>query len=72
MHTLYEARMLKAVEAVVKGLGVGALADRKKRAWALPPILAGGVTLARAVVDAQVSNGIVASIRSAALQAAQG
>lgn len=72
IRAAYEAGMLKVVEAVAEGLGGGALADRKKRAWALLSILAGGVTLARAVVDAQVSNGIAVSIRSAALQAARG
>ena len=71
IRTAYEAGMLKVVEAVAEGLVGGPLADRKKRAWALLSILAGGVTLARAVVDAQVSNGIVTSIRSAAFQAAQ-
>jgi TetR/AcrR family transcriptional repressor of nem operon len=68
----YQAGMLKVVEAVAEGLEGGALADRKNRAWALLSILSGGVTLARAVVDSQLSNGIAASIRSAALRAGRG
>ncbi len=72
IRAAYEAGMLKVVDAVAEGLDGGALADRKKRAWALLSILSGGVTLARAVVDAQISSGIAASIRSAALKAARG
>jgi AcrR family transcriptional regulator len=67
----YEAGMLKVVEAVADGLEGGSLADRKKRAWALLSLLSGGVTLARAVEDEQISSKIAGSIRSAALKAAR-
>jgi TetR/AcrR family transcriptional regulator, transcriptional repressor for nem operon len=53
--------------AVADGL---AGAQRLERAWALLAILSGGVTLARAVQDQAVSNGIAAAIRKAALDAA--
>lgn len=72
IRAVYEAGMLKVVEAVAEGLDGGAPADRRTRALALLSLLSGGVTLARAVVDAQVSSGIAASVRSAALQAARG
>ncbi len=70
IRAAYEAGMLKVVEAVAAGLDGGGLADRKKRAWALLSLLSGGVTLARAVEDEQVSGKIAAAIRSAALRAA--
>jgi AcrR family transcriptional regulator len=72
VRAAYEAGLLKVVEAVALGLTGGTLADRRKRALALLSILAGGVTLARAVEDAQLSARIAAAIRKSALQAAQG
>lgn len=70
IRAAYEAGMLKVVDAVAEGLEGGTLADRRKRAWALLSLLSGGVTLARAVADDSVSNKIAASIRAAALHAA--
>jgi AcrR family transcriptional regulator len=72
IRAVYEAGMLRVVETVAEGLSGGAMEERKKRAWALLSILSGGVTLARAVADAKVSNRIAASVRSAALRAAEG
>lgn len=72
VRAAYEAGMLKVVDAIAHGLESGTLASRRKRAWALLSILSGGVTLARAVEDAQLSARIAASIRAAALNAARG
>lgn len=72
VRTAYEAGMLKVVDAIAQGLEGGTLASRRKRAWALLSILSGGVTLARAVEDAQLSARIAVSIRAAALNAARG
>ncbi len=72
VRAAYEAGMLKVVDAIAQGLEGGTLASRRKRAWALLSILSGGVTLARAVEDAQLSARIAVSIRAAALNAARG
>jgi AcrR family transcriptional regulator len=64
----YEAEMQKVVEAVAKGLTGGTIAVRRKRAWALLSILSGGVTVARAVHDPNLSARIASSIRFAALK----
>ena len=69
-RSAYEAGMLKVADAVAEGLEGGTLAERRQRAWALLSILSGGVTLARAVADEEVSSGIADAVKSAALQAA--
>lgn len=68
----YEAGMLKVVDAIAQGLEGGTLPSRRKRAWALMSILSGGVTLARAVEDSQLSARVASSIRAVALNAARG
>jgi TetR/AcrR family transcriptional repressor of nem operon len=67
---LYEASMLEVVDATAQGLIGGTLNARRRRAWALLSILSGGVTLARAVPDDEVSGKIAKSIKTAALQVA--
>lgn len=69
-RAVFQEGMLKVVEQVAKGLEGASLADRRKRAWALLAVLTGGVTLARAVEDADVSSRIAKSVREAALAAA--
>jgi TetR/AcrR family transcriptional regulator, transcriptional repressor for nem operon len=54
-------------QAIADGLEGGDAVDRLGRAWALMGILAGGVTLARAMGDPDVGASIGSSIRSAAL-----
>ncbi len=69
-RAVYQEGMLQVVEQAAKGLEGGSLSDRRKRAWGLLAILTGGVTLARAVGDADVSARIAKSVREAALAAA--
>jgi TetR/AcrR family transcriptional repressor of nem operon len=66
----FEAEMSLVVRAVADGLSGASAARRLERAWALLAILSGGVTLARAVKDQAVANGIAAAIRKAALETA--
>jgi TetR/AcrR family transcriptional regulator, transcriptional repressor for nem operon len=66
----FEAEMSRVARAVADGLAGASPAQRLERAWALLAILSGGVTLARAMQDDAVSNGIAAAIRKAALEAA--
>ena len=66
-RALYQEGILKVVEQVAKGLQDGSLAERRKRAWALLSCLAGGVTMARAVNDDDVSSQIAKSVKRAAM-----
>jgi TetR/AcrR family transcriptional repressor of nem operon len=66
----FEAEMSQVARAVADGLSGTTAARRLERAWALLAILSGGVTLARAVNDQAVAEGIAAAIRKAALEAA--
>ena len=67
VRDVYQAGMVKVVEQITKGLREGGLAERRKRAWAFLSILAGGVTIARAVPDSEVSSQIAKSIKASAL-----
>jgi TetR/AcrR family transcriptional regulator, transcriptional repressor for nem operon len=66
----FEAEMSLVARAVADGLSGASAAGRLQRAWALLAVLSGGVTLARAVNDQTVANGIAAAIRKAAVEAA--
>jgi TetR/AcrR family transcriptional repressor of nem operon len=71
IRMIYQDALLEAVEQVAKGLK-GSPTDRRKRAWALLSIVAGAVSLARAVDAADVSKQIATSVRSVAIHAARG
>ena len=66
----FEAEMSLVARAVADGLSGTTATRRLERAWALLAVLSGGVTLARAVKDQAVADGIAAAIRKAALEAA--
>lgn len=66
----FEAEMSLVARAVADGLSGASAAGRLQRAWALLAVLSGGVTLARAVNDQAVANGIAAAIRKAAVEVA--
>jgi TetR/AcrR family transcriptional repressor of nem operon len=68
--TAFEAEMSLVARAVADGLSGASAAGRLQRAWALLAVLSGGVTLARAVSDQTVANGIAAAIRKAAVEVA--
>ena len=67
--TAFESEISLVAQAVADGLA-GTAARRLERAWSLLAVLSGGVTLARAVKDPAVANGIAAAIRKAAVAAA--
>lgn len=60
----YQSELTALVDAVADGLPNSA--DREQRAWAMVALLAGGVTLARAVPDPVLSARIAAAVRGAA------
>jgi AcrR family transcriptional regulator len=71
VREVFEARIRDVVEAIAVGLP-GDPATAEGRAWSLLAILAGGVTLARAVADPATSAAIAAGFRRAALDVAEG
>src|SRR5450631_728908 len=61
----YQAELLKVVDAVARGLPLGALPVRRKTAWAILSIVSGGVTLARSTIDAKIGATIARAINDA-------
>lgn len=67
-QAIYRAGMLRVVEQIAKGLPSESAEDGEARAWRLVSILAGAVTLARAVGDATLAASIANSARAAAMK----
>lgn len=67
----YQSELRKVIDATAAGLGTGSAADRRAEATALLALLAGGVSLARAVKDPALSEEIAASVRWAAMRLGQ-
>ena len=68
IKSIFEAEIERVVVAVADGLPGRSRKERRARAWALLSILSGGVTMARAVADADVSAAIASACRVAALK----
>jgi AcrR family transcriptional regulator len=68
----YEAELRRVMEALAAGLPEGTEVEREARAWVLLSLLAGGVTLARAVPSQATGEQIAAAVRNAALTLAGG
>ncbi|MBR0826556.1 TetR/AcrR family transcriptional regulator [Bradyrhizobium manausense] len=69
IKTVFEAAIEGVVNAVADGLLGRSRKEKRARAWALLSILSGGVTMARAVADKEVSAAIASACRVAALNA---
>lgn len=67
----YEEHMSAVTDAVAEGLSGGSQLDRRRRAWAIMSLLAGGVTLARACGSDAASGEIAAAVKVAVLAAAK-
>ncbi len=63
----YEVELRSVIEAISEGMVAGSQADRRADATALLALLAGGVSMARAVKDVSMAEDIAAAIRRAAL-----
>ena len=63
----YERQFRRVIDAVAAGLDGKSAASRRAAAVGLLALLAGGVSLARAVTDPRVSEEIAAAVRRAAL-----
>lgn len=69
IKSVFEAEIERVAAAVADGLPGRSRKERRARAWALLAILSGGVTMARAVADRDVSAAIACACRVAALNA---
>lgn len=69
IKSVFEAEIERVAAAVADGLPGRSRKERRARAWALLAILSGGVTMARAVADRDVSAAIASACRVAALNA---
>ena len=68
VHMAYEGQLSDVIELIAAGLQNGSKQKRKKAAWSLLAILAGGVTMARAVDDESIATEIAKSVKQAAKQ----
>ena len=62
----YQVGLEKVAEQIQKGLRGRSGADRKRRAWIILALLAGGVLLSRAVNDSEVADEIANALHGAA------
>lgn len=69
IKSVFEAEIERVAAAVADGLPGRSRKERRARAWALLSILSGGVTMARAVADRDVSAAIASACRVTALNA---
>jgi AcrR family transcriptional regulator len=67
IKSVFEAEIERVAAAVADGLAGRSRKERRARAWALLSILSGGVTMARAVADRDVSAAIASACHVAAL-----
>jgi TetR/AcrR family transcriptional repressor of nem operon len=65
VRVAYQAELLRVMEAVAAGLPEGTDAERTARAWVMLSLLAGGVTLARAVPDPAIAEQIATAVQQA-------
>jgi TetR/AcrR family transcriptional regulator, transcriptional repressor for nem operon len=72
IKSTYQREITQVAQTVADGFGGGSAKERLDRAWAFLAILSGGVTMARAVDDASVSEAIAKGARKAALLISQG
>jgi AcrR family transcriptional regulator len=68
---VYEAELLRVIDAIAEGLTHGTLAARRKKAWAILAILSGGVTLARAINDPAIGSHIANSVKATVIASAE-
>ena len=66
-QSAFERELTGVVRAVADGLGSGDAAEREEKAWTILTLLAGGVTLARSMEDADLQSGVLAGLERAVL-----
>lgn len=68
----YQAELQGVMESIAAGLPAGSDSERTAQAWVLLSLLAGGVTLARAVPDPAVAEQIATAVQRAATMFTEG
>jgi len=71
IRSAYQIELLKLNEAIALGLSTGTTTEKRDTAWVILAVLAGGVTLARAVWDEAVAEEIAQAIHRATVEIAR-
>jgi TetR/AcrR family transcriptional regulator, transcriptional repressor for nem operon len=71
-RTAYQTELTQLVAAIEKGLSGSDESTRRQQAWTILALLSGGVSMARAVQDEQLSQEIAAAIENAIARASSG
>ncbi len=72
VQSAYQTGLLQLAETVTAGLTTGTEMEKRDRAWVLLSLLAGGVTLARAVWDEALAEQIAAAVHQATVTISSG
>jgi TetR/AcrR family transcriptional regulator, transcriptional repressor for nem operon len=72
VRSAYQAELIKLNAAIAAGLATGTETEKRDTAWVILAVLAGGVTLARAVWDELVAEQIAAAVHRATVEIAAG
>ena len=72
IRSAYEVELIRLNKAIAAGLVTGTAIEKRDAAWVILSVLAGGVTLARAVWDEALAEQISAAIQGAAIAIASG
>lgn len=70
VHTAFEKKIILIADLVARGLAGTSNEDRRNRAWAMLGLLIGGITVARAMDNATVSDEVAEAVKTAAIKAA--
>jgi len=72
VRSAYQTELIKLNEAIAAGLATGTAIEKRDTAWVILSVLAGGVTLARAVWDEFLAEQIAAAIHDATIAISSG
>jgi len=67
VRTIYQDELSKIINVIAQGLPMGITNENINRAWALLALLSGGVTMARALANDELSAQVAEGVRAAAL-----
>ena len=72
VRSAYQAELIKLNEAIAAGLATGTAIEKRDTAWVILSVLAGGVTLARAVWDEALAEQIAGAVHQTTVDIADG
>ncbi|SRR5579883_1306133 len=72
VRSAYQAALIKLNEAIAAGLATGTAIEKRATAWVILSVLAGGLTLARAVWDEALAEQISVAVHDATIAVAAG